>query len=179
MAIGKQTGWIRGVHMESRSNQSRTLILPLPRGKRCGMPRHRAGRRNINRFGRTAMVLFFVVLAVSPAAAPAETILLDELLPRIGLQPLAPELKYIEKGGSMTASLHEPSKLTALGFTQLKPSDRIHLQNLGDQFWLITNPVTGQTAKIRISRQNKPAAQPRIRIKLISLSQIPQGKKAK
>lgn len=133
----------------------------------------------MGRIGRTAMVLFGIVCAVSPAAVEAETFFLDELLPRIGLQSLAPELKYIKKGGRMTASLHDPSQLASLGFTHLKQFDRIHLQNLGEQCWAITNPATGQTAKIKISRQNKPAVKPRIRVKLLSVSQARQEKNTK
>lgn len=164
----KETCLIGGVYMENRSHNNYSRILS-----------GRSAYRLMRHISRTAAILLIIAWARSPAVVQAETISLAELLPEIGLQALAPELNHIQKGGSMTASLDNPSKLDALGFVKLKRFDRMRLQNLGEQFWLITNPATGQTAKIKISRQNKPAVKPRIRVKLISLSHGPQGKKAK
>jgi len=119
-------------------------------------------------FKYTAISVLFVIF---PMTIHAESIFLHEILDRLGLQPTILELNQIKKGGSLTAAIQNPAELSALGFKKLKQSSHIHLQNLGDQYWLITYPSSGQKAKILISRQNNPAKKPWIRIKLIYLVQ--------
>ncbi|RPJ82206.1 MAG: hypothetical protein EHJ94_02625 [Deltaproteobacteria bacterium] len=116
----------------------------------------------------TAISLLFIIF---PMTIQAESIFLHEILDRLGLQPTILELGQIKKGGSLTAAIQNPAELSALGFKKLRQSSHIHLQNLGDQYWLITYPSSGQKAKILISRQNNPAKKPWIRIKLIYLVQ--------
>jgi len=122
------------------------------------------------RAGRfTIYIRIFILFAIFPMTVHAESIALHEILDRLDLQPTILELEHVQKGGSLTASIRDTRQLTALGFKKLKPSNMVHLQNLGDHYWTITYPSSGQKAKIRISRQNKPAIKPRIRIQLITL----------
>jgi len=129
--VKKQTGSTNGVEMGNRSDNVGSLALPQPMNEKFeNIYRPSTGWIG-NCFDRTTMMMILIVLlTMSSAAVHAETILLDELLPELGLQSLAPELKYIKKGGRMTASLHNPSNLTSLGFSQLKQFDRIRLENL-------------------------------------------------
>lgn len=119
-------------------------------------------------FKYTAIFVSFVIF---PMTIHAESIFLHEILDRLGLQPTILELDQIKKGGTLTATIQNPEELSALGFKKLKQSNHIHLENMGDQYWLISHPSSGQKAKIQISRQNKPAKKPWIRIKLIYLIQ--------
>ncbi|MBA4369717.1 MAG: hypothetical protein C0403_18990 [Desulfobacterium sp.] len=112
-----------------------------------------------------------ILFVLFPMTIHAESIFLHEILDRLGLQPTMLELDQIKKGGSLTAAIQNPAELSALGFKKLKQSSHIQLQNLGDQYWLITYPSSRQKAKIRFSRQNNPAKKPWIRIKLIYLVQ--------
>jgi hypothetical protein len=112
-----------------------------------------------------------ILFVIFPMTIHAESIFLHEILDRLGLQPTILELDQIKKGGSMTAAIQNPEELSALGFKKLKQFSHIHLENLGDQYWMITYPSSRQKAKIRFSRQNNPAKKPWIRIKLIYLVQ--------
>lgn len=116
-------------------------------------------------------IWIFILFIFFPMTIHAESIALHEILDRLGLQPTILELEHVKKGGSLTASIRDTQELTALGFKKLKPSNMVHLQNLGDHYWTITYPSSGQKARIRISRQNQPVIKPRIRIQLITLIQ--------
>lgn len=124
--------------------------------------------KKINYLFILIFVCFFVTII--PLKIHAETISLHKFLDRLGLQPTILELDHIKKGGSVTAVIIDTSALAALGFQKLKTSNLVHLQNLGNHYWMVAYPPSRQKAKILISRQNKPAKKPRIRVKLIHLT---------